>query len=360
MRRIFLPLLLMLAAANIRAADIKVLLAEPRSSIEIRASGPFTVLDLGDNKKYKITKGGSFKISKHDKTLHTGSVKTDKGAQIMLADSSDHFTVNSAQYRGPLVVKQSSNGIYIIEVVQLEDYLQGVLPYEMSHSWPLEALKAQAVAARTYTLKVLPSRKKRDFDLYSDVRDQMYKGSVKIYDSVKKAVNGTKGEVLLFKGELFHTFYHANCGGHTNGAVADVKPLSGAKCGYCESGNGYKWEKTLSKEAVNNYLKKNNIAGTFKSMKVGKKAAGGRAETLVLTTTKQTKEVNCNAFRLAVGSTTMKSCLITKINGLKLQGRGYGHGKGLCQEGAKGMAQAGKDYRDILDNYYPGSKINKI
>ena len=376
MRRLFpllLPLLFLCAAcaapqarASQQAAkdarQVRVLLAQITKAGAARASGPFSFTDLADNKKYKSAKGGAFQIAKISGGARIGSLQTAKGALLKINDENGYFTVNGAQYRGPLLIAPAVGAVNITEQPDLEDYLQGVLPYEMSHSWPQEALKAQAVAARTFTLKTLENTKNKNFDLYNDVRSQMYRGTVKIYDSVKKAVQETRGEVLKYKGASFYTYYHANCGGHTNGNEhgENIKPLNGAKCGYCKGANSYTWAKTLPKESVNNYLKKNNIKGEIKKIKIGRTQAGGRAATLILATTKQQKEVSCPAFRMAVGSTVLRSCHITKADGLKLQGRGYGHGKGLCQEGAKGMALQGKNYKDILGLYYPGAKIEKI
>jgi stage II sporulation protein D len=93
-----------------------------------------------------------------------------------------------------------------VEYTPLEQYLYGVLPYEMHPTWALEALKAQAVAARTYTLKSIEKKAQEPFDLYADVRSQMYKGSAQIHDSVRKAVDQTRGQVLAYKGELFFTY----------------------------------------------------------------------------------------------------------------------------------------------------------
>ncbi|MDR1123104.1 MAG: SpoIID/LytB domain-containing protein [Elusimicrobiota bacterium] len=372
MRRLLplLPTLLLLCAAcaapsarasqQTRGRQVRVLLAQPQNAADIRASGPFTLVNLDGGKKFKIAKGGVFKISKSGKELRAGNIATAKGVRIELNNPADYFTLGGVQYRGPLSVTPLRAGINITEHIDLEDYLTGVLPYEMSPSWPLEALKAQAVAARTFTLKTIENTKNKDFDLYNDVRSQMYKGTVKTYDSVKKAVEGTKGETMLYKGKIFPAYYHSNCGGHTNGGSENIKPLNGAKCGYCKGAPNYEWQKTLPKEALNNYLKKNNIKGEIKKIKIGRKQAGGRAATLVLITSKEKKEVNCGALRAAIGPDNLRSCVITKISGLKLQGRGYGHGKGLCQEGAKAMALQGKSYKKILARYYPGAEIKKI
>lgn len=349
-------------SAGNNTRDIKVLISESSSPISVKTSGAISIKDLDSFKNFSVTKAGTFKVSTTKKEVQAGSVKSKKGLEISLKNKKDTFTINGNTYNGTLLIKPTEK-TQIIEVLPLEEYLYGVLPYEMSYSWPIEALKAQAVAARTYTLKSIEGLQETNFDLYSDVRSQMYKGSAKIYDSVKKAVDETQGQVLKYKNNLFYTYYHANCGGHTDTPpwlASAVKPLHGSKCGYCNHGAGATWKHTLSKDTVNNFLKKNKIPGAIKSVSIASKLSSGRAKDLKIKTTKTTKVIPCNTFRVGVGSTKFKSCFITGISGLTFAGKGYGHGGGLCQEGAKGMAEAGKNYKDILNRYYPGAKLEKI
>ena len=351
----------LLSAAQ--AQSIKILIGETQNNVPVKASGPFTVKDLNGGKKYKLTKGGTFKVSRQGKEISAGTVKSSEGIEITLKSDDDFFTFKGNTYNGKLLLLAGSKGVNIIEETDLESYLCGVLPYEMSYSWPVEALKAQAVAARTYTLKTLEDKKVKDFDLYSDVRSQMYKGSVKTYDSVKEAVEGTKGEVLKYKDELFYTYYHANCGGHTDampGAKDPIKPLQGAKCVYCKESKSAHWSTTLSKETINSFLKANGIKGNLKKIKIGAKFKSGRAKTLHIITDKQKVYVGCNDFRISVGSTRFKSCFITDIDGLSFEGKGYGHGAGMCQDGAKGMALDDKNYKEILETFYPSSDLVSI
>ena len=363
LKKFCLMLAFALLAINVFARNVKVLISEDKNNVAIAASAPFQVKNLDNNKSYKIKESGIFNIKKEKGQITCGNLKSKKGFVLTLSKNGANFELNKNKYNGILEILPSKNGVNIIENLDLENYLLGVLPYEMSYAWPVEALKAQAVAARTYTLKSIEDKKLGDFDLYSDIRSQMYKGSFTVYDSVKQAVEETKGQVLTYKGQKFYTYYHANCGGHTDPVpwLKDpIKPLSGNTCGYCQNAKTYTWKATLNKNTVQKFLEKNKIAGTFKKIKIGKKFPSGRAKTLILITNKTKQEVSCNDFRIGVGSTVMKSCFLTSINGLKLEGRGYGHGGGMCQEGAKGMALDGKKYKDILKRYYPGSDITKI
>ena len=134
------------------ATNVRVLIAEESSPVSVKTSGAIFVKDLANNKKYSVKKAGTFKISATAKQVQAGSVKSAKGVQISLKNKKDTFTINGVEYKGNLLIKPAAK-TQIVELLPLEEYLYGVLPYEMSYSWPLEALKAQAVAARTYTLK---------------------------------------------------------------------------------------------------------------------------------------------------------------------------------------------------------------
>ena len=363
-KKFCLALTFALLAINIFARDVKVLISEDKNNVTLTASAAFKVKNLETNKLYKVKKGGTFTINNSKGNITCGNLQSKKGFILTLAESGANFTLNKNKYNGALQILPTRNGVNIIEILDFENYLLGVLPYEMSYTWPLEALKAQAVAARTYTLKSIEDKKLGgNFDLYSDIRSQMYKGSFTVYDRVKQAVQATKGQVLTYKGNKFYTYYHANCGGHTDPVPwlkETIKPLSGNTCGYCKHAKTYTWKATLNKDTVQKFLEKNNIKGTFKKIKIAKKFPSGRAKTLTVITNKTKKEISCNDFRIGVGSTVMKSCFLTAINGLKLEGRGFGHGAGMCQEGAKGMALDGKNYTDILKQYYPGAEIKKI
>lgn len=274
---------------------------------------------------------------------------------------------NNNSYSGKIYIIPAQNTFHLVEHAPLETYLYGVLPYEMSYSWPLEALKAQAVAARTYTLKTLEGVKNQNFDVYSDVRSQMYKGGGKQYDSVKKAVDQTRGQVLTYEDKLFFTYYHANCGGATddvrswNFGAKSIKPLSGASCKYDSHSKSYKWTMNIARGKVENYAKSVGLTGALKSIKIVRKTDTGRATNLTIKTAKGTKTVPCGRFRLATG---IRSCKITKLDVRKkdvhFEGKGYGHGIGMCQDGANGMAKNGKNYRKILKNYYPGAEITTL
>ena len=356
------------SAKNLPAdKTVRVLLAEKQKNADIKHSGRVYVYTPNLSKKYKVSAPGTLAV----KALGGGKIQlgTLQAAQTIILEPAQGtlLTWNKNVYSGKIFIIPAASSFHLVEHAPLETYLYGVLPYEMSYTWPPEALKAQAVAARTYTLKSLESVKNQNFDLYSDVRSQMYKGGGKQYDSVKKAVDETRGQVLTFDDKLFYTYYHANCGGGTddvrswNPGAASIKPLSGASCTYDSHSKSHSWQMNISHAKVLAYAKTVGLTGTLKSIKIARKTDTGRATNLTLRTSKGSKTVACGKFRLATG---IRSCKIDKIsvrkNDVQFSGKGYGHGVGMCQDGANGMAKSGKDYRKILKNYYPGAKIAEI
>ena len=346
---------------------VRVLLAEKQKSARIKHTGKVYIYTLNLDKKYKISAPGTLAVKAlSGGKIQVGTLQSNK--TIVLEPALNTLlSWDNNSYSGKIFIIPAGNTFHLVEYVPLETYLYGVLPYEMSHTWPLEALKAQAVAARTYTLKSLENVKNQHFDLYSDVRSQMYKGGGKQYDSVKQAVDQTRGEVLTYQDKLFFTYYHANCGGGTddvrswNPSLTSIKPLSGASCKTDSHSQSYKWQMNLPRAKVENYAKTVGLSGTLKSIKIARKTDTGRATNLTIRTSKGSKTVPCGKFRLATG---IRSCKITKLSVRKkdvhFEGKGYGHGIGMCQDGANGMAKDGKNYKKILKNYYPGAELQKI
>ncbi|MBO7191045.1 MAG: SpoIID/LytB domain-containing protein [Elusimicrobiaceae bacterium] len=346
---------------------VRVLLADNQSSAEIKHSGRVYIYTQDLEKKYKVSADGTLTVRfAGNGNVQVGTLKSNQ--PIIIEPAKDTLlTWNNNVYSGKFFVVPAQHTFLLVEHADLETYLYGVLPYEMSYSWPIEALKAQAVAARTYTLKTLEHVKNKYFDLYSDVRSQMYKGGGKQYPSVKEAVDGTKSQVLTFNDKLFYTYYHGNCGGGTdsvsswNPHAKSIKPLAGAICEYDSHSKSHSWKQEVPMSKIKSYTQKEGLGGNLKSIKVAHKTHTGRATQLLLQTSKGKKTVACNPFRLAMG---LKSCKIKEINihgnHVRFEGRGYGHGVGMCQDGAAGMARSGKKYTQILKNYYPGSTLTTL
>jgi len=256
--------------------------------------------------------------------------------------------------------------------LRFEEYLAGVVAAEMPASFDIEALKAQTVCARTYAVKKL--LEKRPYPQQADLSDdidscQAYispadfsKANPKHYQElltrIRKAVNETRGEIMLSKGEPIDALYHSTCGGQTENAgdvwFQDVSYLSSVKCEYCAESKNYSTVQVFSLKQIEDSI------GIDSDEKLD-------IEVLKTTSSGRIKELSINSLILSGEEFRRKlnlpsNWLEFKVNkgNLIINSRGYGHGVGMCQYGANGMARDGADYKEILWNYYGDIEFNKI
>jgi stage II sporulation protein D len=256
----------------------------------------------------------------------------------------------------------------VVNHIPLENYLCGVLPREMAPSWPPEALKAQAVAARTYALYHMLLRRTDAYDVLSTTSSQVYGGSEKDYPSVRSAVEATRGLVLAEGGRLALTLFHANSGGMTESCEniwgGRLSYLSSVEDPFSKNRPGDAWEKTLTAEEITAGCVQFGIAaGAVQELAPVERSASGRIQKLKVVTDSQTFFLSGNSFRLIAGPGKIKGAhfeVQKKKGRFVFNGHGYGHGAGMSQWGANAMAKKGFDYRAILGLYYPGGQIVRI
>lgn len=269
--------------------------------------------------------------------------------------------------RGDLYILPGEDGIMVVSHMPLESYLAGVVNGEIDSSWPMEAVKAQVVAARTYAVfrmknSTLP------YDLKTDVSDQVYAGVESEDERAVTAVEATRGEVLYRDEELIQAFFHSSCGGTTASAlevwgVAQLAQES-VYCGECEDAPFARWRLPLAQREIRGAIRAlYPDAGEVYSVGIHRRGRDGRVRTLFAETTAGRILIDAGELRKVLGYKRLPS---TKFSlGLSggriiLTGEGYGHGVGLCQWGARGSALKGLDYRQILRKYYVGAEIKKI
>jgi stage II sporulation protein D len=249
----------------------------------------------------------------------------------------------------------------------MEDYLRGVLPSEKPLSWPIEALKAQTVVARSFTEKQILARKKNPYQLDSTVNDQVYHYNPSLNskekENLERALLETNAETLVdSKGHVVRAVYHADCGGQTEKAsqVWGKKEVEfSVKDPQCPSTPYAKWEYKLSSEELKEKLKeklKINFIPT--NLNITAESLSQRAlqmEVIGLNGT-QKEKISSQEFRRLIGYSKLKSTKfqVQKINdGFLFKGSGFGHGVGMCQWGARSWAKAGLNYKEILKHYFP-------
>jgi stage II sporulation protein D len=317
-------------------------------------------------------------VSDRDRGNEIARVKT---RAFTIQGESIRVGLRSVPDRIALVPTDSSaKSMDVVATLDLEDYLRGVLPSEMPASWPLEALKAQAVAARTFALfrKSQKSNSFSNYDVESDVMDQVFRNpladdarSVRIAN-VERALRETRSLVLLDpRHEAFQAYFHADCGGRTEEARAvwgGGEVLGTAVDGACPLNPKAKWVATYSAAELERKLQKLSRgrdagASRLTDIAILARTKSGRIDSLKLSFSDgRVATLSGHAFRMAVGFDQVKSTQFTvKRNGqaFELAGVGYGHGVGLCQWGAKQMARVGKTYQEILSHYYPKAKLER-
>jgi len=232
----------------------------------------------------------------------------------------------------------------------------------------METIKAQAVVARSYAFFQREARKNAIYHLESTVIDQVYDGCAIEDSRAVRGVRETSGEVLTYNNNVIQSFFHSNCGGHTESSENvwgyAFPYLQGIDCSYCLSAPSAKWEQTLSLNRIESLLSSNGyqISG-LRDIKTGRRNRSGRVTDLTLFSKKGSLTIPAVSFRKAIGYTLIKSTNFdSRIVGddAVFNGTGYGHGVGLCQWGAKQRAGDGFDYREILSYYYPGAKLKKF
>ncbi|MCX5786374.1 MAG: SpoIID/LytB domain-containing protein [Elusimicrobia bacterium] len=346
---------------------IRVAIVRDSPPIKLKTSVKTYVQEVKTGQKYLLLANAYYEIrSFGTQSLSVANQKLSSPIRLLAADGSEKIRLGGNIYKGDMLIKVASNGrLDIIEELPLEDYLYGVLPSEMSPSWPLEALKAQAVASRSYAAKNINPAK--DFDITSGADMQVYNGTKGVNSRILEAVNSTRGEVLKYKGKIITAFFHSCCGGRTASAKAYwgeevVKPLEGVSDPYCSLAAHYQWSFHVPYEDLLTFVQNSgSTALKIKAIKVYKKDRSGRALSLLFHTDQGDFQLPAGEFRKNFGSNSFRSTYITRIkedkSGYEFYGRGWGHGVGLCQEGAKEMAARGKSYKKILRHYYPGASI---
>lgn len=312
-------------------------------------------------------------------------------------------TYRWAAYRGDVRLDPGAERVGLVNVLPLEPYLAGVVPNEMPPWFPPQALRAMGVVARTFTLSHLGRHQGEGFDLCATVHCHVYEGLASEHPSSSEAVRETLDQVLLWDGRPADTTYHAVCGGEGDSPAAvwpgsppepylpgrpdtaDAAPrdlsreadlrafLDTPQDAFCDTAGRFRWEETwtlpdLSRkvaESLPRLLGKDApLVGDLRRVEVTGRMPHGRVATLLLEGDLGRAEVRGDAVRWLtsggrIGAGGLQSTLfyVDLAEGkVRIRGGGWGHGVGLCQEGAAGRARAGQDYRAILEHYYPGTR----
>ncbi|MCM8782613.1 MAG: SpoIID/LytB domain-containing protein, partial [Candidatus Omnitrophica bacterium] len=306
------------------------------------------------------------KIVATQEGLLLGGLPISSGGIKIKPDKDGRIYIDKWRFRGEVgIFKNKDLKLVIVNYLDIEEYLYGVLYYEVSHHWPYEALKAQAIAARTYALYQKRVRKDKDYDLTGDIYSQVYGGRTAEKYRTNRAVNLTKGKILTYKGDIFPAYYHATCGGFTEDASnlwnIDLPPLKGTECKFCKRSKHFNWKRKIKLVDIEKALAKygNKICGIV-SIRIESRNKSNRINNLIITDSAGNTLIPGKDFRIAAGPNLLKSnnyeVSVTKDIAV-FKGVGWGHGVGMCQWGAYFMAKKGYKAEAILQYYYPGADV---
>lgn len=351
---------------------VRVAIVRDTKELTLAVEGAFDISVVPAGKKiYHGSRLASSKVAAVDKGIKIHQTVYDASSLRISARKKASIFVNHRPYRGDIILLRSPEGsLSAINVLDVESYVKGVLVHEISPAWPIDAIKAQAVAARTYALYQKEISSHRPYDLVADTFSQVYGGFASERNKTNRAVNFTFGEALLYGGKIFPAYFHATCGGSTESAAElwklDIEPLKGGRlCSFCSASPHYYWNTSLDFKAIRKKLGPfYTLPGELQNISVEERNASGRVHSLRLKDEAgDSVVIPAKDFRQAMGPDIVRSTNFTiTVKGSKVvfNGKGWGHGVGLCQWGALGMSRRGYDYKEILAFYYPGSRVTKI
>lgn len=347
---------------------VRVAILQDASSINIKIAGSYEITDAnrrvlqrGSDLKTTVTSykrgiliaGKNFNLEKIlIKTINTGII-----------------IINGRTFRGDIqLINTSASKLTVINRIGLEDYVQGILYHEASHYWPMEALKAQAIASRTYVVYQAQENSAKDFDVTGDIYSQVYGGKTSERERTNKAVKETAAKMIIFQGKVIPAYFHATCGGHTQDASRlwniNLFPLKGVPCDFCKGSPHYNWHYVARLDEIEEELADSGYkTGNIKDIAVLGKDNSGRITDLRIAAFKKELKISAKDFRNIIGPNVIRSTnfnLSIVDKDAVFEGLGWGHGVGLCQWGAYFMSKQGYGYEKILKYYYPGTDVKTI
>lgn len=359
--------------------------AEPQRELSLEIPEPFSVRPVGsDQILFEGSRLGATMVRATPRGLRIGKREFPVTRLEIDAAKSPAIWVEQHQYRGRMrLFRQSGGTVLAVNVVPLEDYIASVIDSEMPGDFPDEARKAQAIVARTYAQYQM-NRAGRDalLDLYASTRSQKYLGYqyrepggrllAGESPAGRRIGEATRGLVCTYRGQVFCTYYCAVCGGTTvegTKVFSDAAPpLRAVRCDWCREARLYRWTAEISRgdaqDDLTPLLNKNGTrAGRLKTVSRVRTTDPGAVPEFDLRTDRQTVRVSGAELRGALSSRGVYSprfAIEDKGRTLVISGRGHGHGVGLCQWGARGLALTGRNCEQILQYYYVGASVTKV
>lgn len=349
--------------------SVRVAILQNVDSLSLKVSGFYEIKDPVSGRV--IAKGKNLKstVTGYKGGILLAGINFNSGNILISTNGEEPVIINGRIFRGAMqFLKDKEDKLLAINRLELEDYIKGILYHEASHYWPMQALCAQAIVCRTYTVYQCLANKAQEYDLTNDVYSQVYGGQTSERYRTSLAVDQTRGIILTFKGRAISAYYHATCAGHTEDASLlwniNIPPLKGVACGFCKESPHFNWHYVVGSAELQEQLSKAGFkAAGIKSIAILGRDKSGRITDLKIVSAGGEFKIPAKVFRNIIGPDLIRSTNFTVSianDDLVFEGLGWGHGVGMCQWGAYFMARKGSSWRQILKFYYPESQISSI
>jgi stage II sporulation protein D len=337
---------------------MRVALADGQARVSLGSSTPAQVKTLQGQPLGQIPQGRSLTVTAQADTLRLADWQ-GQGFWVE-PTAGGYICINDQWYRGRVWVTATAGKVTVVNSLDLETYLYGVLGGEMPSSWPQEALKAQAVAARSYALYQRQRHRSEPYDVDSTTAHQVYKGLGAEAPSTLAAVNATRGQVLTYGGQVIEAVFHASSGGQTEN-VENVwqrpVPYLRSVPDFDQQAPMFHWSQTFS---LSQFAQHIPGLGQLLGVVDQRRSPQGRVMAMELRGSQASRTLTGTELRQALGLRSNLFTLTLQGNQVRVEGRGYGHGLGLSQWGARGLALQGYSYQQILSHYYQGTALAQV
>lgn len=357
----------------VQAADqVRVALAERAGRVTVASAGDLR-LETPSGDRIDVSSEATVVLKEHELEVN-GNLAGGNGLaihgmhnelQVTIQGSSPDAMSQRWKVYGDLEITVRDEYLLVVNVVELENYVAGVVSSEVNPDWHEELLRTQAVAARTYVLYKKLENEAQPFDVYASVQDQVYTGRQNVNHAVLDAVHRTRGQVLTHEGRPIFAVYSSTTAGPTEDAVnvwaKDLPYLKGVDCPFDQQSPWYEWRATIPFDVVEARLKEEGYPiGWLATLAPYGMTTAGRVKDIRILHSRGELVITGQEFRRILGYAKVRSTRfsIERIDRhVVFAGKGAGHGVGLCQWGAKEMAELGYPYQSILRYYYPGTEI---
>ncbi len=329
-----------------------------KSNTEVR-------IKLYEGRALPVSSDNIFKFNSLKGTrFHQGRNNVTPDEEGVYIPRNDIMIFKGKSYHGKIKIKKIENGFSYINLVHMPHYIISVIGHEMSNSWPLEALKAQAIVSRSYAVAKMLDAINKNYDMDTTTSYQVYGGILSKKNKLEEAVRATQGKLLIYNSKLAKVFFHSSCGGRLEAPheiwKEKIKYLKVKTSKFCAKSPNYRWSLNIPIRKIEKLVSLKPID----QIKVSSRTASGRAKNITLTSRGTRINFSPRKLRKFLGASKLKSYffdLRRRGRNIEISGRGYGHGVGMCQWGSRFMSEKKMmKYPKILKHFFPGTSLSNL